>query len=91
MYDLKAENRTKRDYHLRVMTMQAATLAAATQTAAPWATLVYRYPILHEVAQQATARGYPDLRDDTLSLLDRYSREWLDFWSAVRPPSEVPA
>jgi|SRR5579863_579301 len=90
VYDMEDEHWTEHSYHLRVMTMQAATLNVDMQTPAPWATLIYRYPLLHGVAEEIPAPDVtPDLRDNTMALLKRYSNEWLAFWTTVRPRTKV--
>ena len=86
VYRLNAETWAKRSYHLRVMTMQAAALATATKARDPWSELVYQYPILLDLAENLVGAGVPAAPEALLSLLSRYSEEWLEFWSAVRHP-----
>lgn len=87
IYCMDAETWAERSYHLRVMTMHAAALATAVKTRDPWPTLVYWYPILLEIAQHLDTGRTPNSSDALLSLLSRYSQEWLAFWSAMRHPS----
>lgn len=90
VYSFSDATWAERSYHLRIMTMQAATLSAAFQTSSPWSTLVRRYPLLAEIAQYVSTSGVPNAPDAILHLLRRYTEEWLAFWNAVRRRSAVP-
>lgn len=91
VYSLDEDAWSERSYHLRVMTMQAASLAVATKAATPWQTLVRRYPLLAEVAAHCAPECGSDPSAAMVSLLSRYSKEWLSFWNAVRPQVTLPA
>ncbi|MGH9695185.1 MAG: hypothetical protein ACRD5Z_13635 [Bryobacteraceae bacterium] len=82
---MNADTWTKRGHPLRVMTTQAATFAAAMKTADPWRELVNRYPILVDIAQYVEMGDAMDASARLGALLDRYSHEWLAFWSVVHP------
>lgn len=91
IYNLNDSKRTERSYHLRVMTTQAATLVAAMLVPTPWAALVHRYPILRDIAHYGNAQHASSWPDEMLSLLNRYSHEWMAFWNVVRPRAAVVA
>lgn len=91
VYSMNAEAWEKRSYHLRVMTMQAATIAASFKAPDPWSALVYRYPILLDIARDLGTDQASNPSGDLLALLCRYTQEWLSFWSALRHPSVVDA
>ena len=91
VYDFDDHSWTARGYYLRLMAMHAATLAAATRTSNPWQTLVRRYPLLAEITHYASAEGCSDPSHAIVSLLSRYSGEWLAFWNVVRHAVAVPA
>lgn len=91
VYEMDAQAWKKRSYHLRVMTMQAAALTNAIRERDPWFALTYRYPILTHIAHQVDATETPRVSEALVSLLGRYSTEWLGFWSAVRSTQRVSA
>lgn len=87
VYRMDARTWPERSYHLRVMTMQAAAIAAAIKTSDPWSAIAYRYPILLDIARHLEIADVSNPSEQLLSLLSRYSNEWLTFWSAVGRPS----
>lgn len=87
VYRMSAKMWTERSYHLRVMTMQAAAIAAATNRRDAWPALVYRYPMLLEIARQIERTGVANPAEPMLSLLSRYAAEWLSFWSTINDQS----
>lgn len=91
VYRLHGSSWVEHGYHLRVMTTQAAALAAAIHTENPWHALVRQYPILLEIAQRVCSTPASEPSSAIPSLLGRYSNDWLEFWKAVRPHAAAPA
>lgn len=89
VYAMDATTWAARSYHLRVMTMHAASIATAVGSQNPWATVAYRYPILLDIAQHMETSNIANPADRVVSLLSRYTNEWLAFWSTVSRRSLV--